>query len=45
MRAEKALGEATVKLLIPSVLIFLAAILVIFGPIIVRVMTRTLFLR
>jgi len=36
MRAEKALGEATVKLLIPSMLIFISVILVIFGPIIVR---------
>ncbi len=45
MRAEKALGEATVKLLIPSVLIFMAAILVIFGPIIVRVLTHSFTLR
>jgi tight adherence protein C len=45
MRAEKTLGEATVKILIPSVLIFMAAILVIFGPIIVRVMTKTFFVR
>ena len=36
MRAEKALGEATVKLLVPSVFIFLAAILVVFGPVVVR---------
>ena len=36
MRAEKMLGEATVKLLVPSVLIFLAAILVVLGPIAVR---------
>lgn len=45
MRAEKALGEATVKLLIPSVLIFMAAILVIFGPIIVRVLTHSFIIR
>lgn len=36
MRAEKKLGEATVKLLIPSMLIFISVILVIFGPVIVR---------
>ena len=36
MRAEKSLGEATVKLLIPSVFIFLAAILVVLGPVAVR---------
>jgi len=36
MRAEKMLGEATVKLLVPSVLIFLAAILVVLGPVAVR---------
>jgi len=36
MRAEKTLGEATVKLLLPSMLIFLAAILVVFGPVLIR---------
>jgi len=36
MRAEKALGEATVKLLVPSMLIFISVILIIFGPVIVR---------
>ena len=36
MRAEKGLGEATVKLLVPSMLIFISVIMVIFGPIIVR---------
>lgn len=36
MSAEKALGEANVKLLLPLVLIFMAAILIVFAPIIVR---------
>ncbi len=36
MRAEKSLGEATVKLLVPSTLIFVSVIIVIFGPVIVR---------
>jgi tight adherence protein C len=44
MRAEKALGEATVKMLVPSVLIFLAAILVVFGPVIVRALEGKLWL-
>ncbi len=36
MRAEKALGEANVKLLLPLVLIFMSAILIVFAPMIVR---------
>lgn len=42
MRAEKALGEATVKLLIPSMLIFLSVVLIIFGPVLVRYLTGEL---
>ena len=36
MKAEKRLGEATVKLLIPSTLIFVSVVFIIFGPVIVR---------
>jgi tight adherence protein C len=35
-RAEKKLGEATVKLLIPSTLIFVSVVFIIFGPVLVR---------
>lgn len=44
MRAEKALGEATVKMLLPMMLIFLSVILIIFGPILVRYFTGTLMM-
>lgn len=43
MSAEKALGEANVKLLLPLVLIFLAAILIVFAPIIVAFSKGKLF--
>lgn len=36
MKAEKKLGEATVKLLIPSTLIFISVVFIIFGPVLVR---------
>lgn len=43
MSAEKALGEANVKLLLPLVLIFMAAILIVFAPIIVAFSQGKLF--
>ena len=43
MRAEKTLGEATVKLLVPSMLIFISVILIVFGPVLVRYFLGTLW--
>ena len=41
MRAERRAGEAAVKMLIPMMLILLSVVLVIFAPMIVRVIEGT----
>jgi tight adherence protein C len=41
MRAERKAGEAAVKMLVPSMLILMCAVLVIFAPVIVRVIRGT----
>ncbi|MDP6381033.1 MAG: type II secretion system F family protein [Phycisphaerae bacterium] len=43
MRAERRAGEAAVKLLIPSTLILISVVLVIFGPFIVRAIKGELY--
>ena len=43
MRAEETLGKATVRLLVPSLLIFISVILIVFGPILVRILRNGLW--
>jgi hypothetical protein len=43
MRAERKAGEAAVKILIPSMLILMSVVLIIFSPIIVRFIRQGVF--